>query len=130
MGTLAYIAPEILENKSYTKEVDIYSFGIMLAELFTGAIRFGPDCEVVNDVSLSTRKLNDTNLVPCMKIRTTGVELIPPLCALIEECVRRQPIERPTMSQILEKLTRMRDLNIFGDQRKRQQRGSNSSGYR
>ncbi|CAI2179867.1 4228_t:CDS:2 [Funneliformis geosporum] len=35
-GVLPYIAPEILNGESYTLASDIYSFGIIMAELSTG----------------------------------------------------------------------------------------------
>ncbi|EXX61131.1 Tpk2p [Rhizophagus irregularis DAOM 197198w] len=35
-GVLPYIAPEILQNKDYTKAADIYSFGIIIYELMSG----------------------------------------------------------------------------------------------
>lgn len=33
-GTFEYMSPEILENKSYDKSVDIWSLGILLFELY------------------------------------------------------------------------------------------------
>lgn len=39
-GTPEYIAPEILKNKGYSKEVDIWSLGIVLYELLTGNVPF------------------------------------------------------------------------------------------
>lgn len=35
IGTPAFMAPEILENKQYTKSADVYSFAIMMYELWT-----------------------------------------------------------------------------------------------
>ncbi|EXX68074.1 Tpk1p [Rhizophagus irregularis DAOM 197198w] len=35
-GNLAYIAPEILRGKNYTKAADIYSFGIIMYEVISG----------------------------------------------------------------------------------------------
>ena len=34
-GTPAYMAPELLKNKPFSKEVDVYAFGIVLWELFS-----------------------------------------------------------------------------------------------
>lgn len=39
-GTPAYMAPELLENKHYTKSVDLYAFGVLLWEIFSGEIPF------------------------------------------------------------------------------------------
>ena len=35
-GVIPYLAPEVLSKKSYTKESDIYSFGIIMWEHTTG----------------------------------------------------------------------------------------------
>eukprot|EP01039_Chlorochromonas_danica_P001075 gene1075-1165_t len=39
-GTPAYMAPELLEGRSYNKSVDVYAFGVFLWELLTGEIPF------------------------------------------------------------------------------------------
>ena len=35
-GILPYIAPEILRGQNYTKAADVYSFGIIMYEVFSG----------------------------------------------------------------------------------------------
>ena len=35
-GVLPYIAPEILRGQNYTKAADVYSFGIIMYEVFSG----------------------------------------------------------------------------------------------
>ncbi|RIB17637.1 kinase-like domain-containing protein, partial [Gigaspora rosea] len=35
-GVLPYIAPEVLDKNPYTKETDIYSFGIIMWEILYG----------------------------------------------------------------------------------------------
>src|SRR6266498_1550990 len=35
-GVLPYIAPEILRGENYTKATDVYSFGIIMYEVFSG----------------------------------------------------------------------------------------------
>src|ERR1043165_7541005 len=39
-GIISYMAPEILDGKEYTKESDIYSFGMIMWELTTGRMPF------------------------------------------------------------------------------------------
>jgi serum/glucocorticoid-regulated kinase 2 len=39
-GTPEYIAPEVLERKGHTKDVDLWGIGILLFELLTGAPPF------------------------------------------------------------------------------------------
>ncbi|CAI9756642.1 unnamed protein product [Fraxinus pennsylvanica] len=40
MGTYRWMAPEMIEEKPYTRKVDVYSFGIALWELTTALLPF------------------------------------------------------------------------------------------
>jgi hypothetical protein len=40
LGTLAYIAPEVIQGRPYNKEIDIWSLGIILYNLLTGKVPF------------------------------------------------------------------------------------------
>jgi len=40
LGSAPYLAPEILENKEYTKAVDWWAFGILICEMITGRPQF------------------------------------------------------------------------------------------
>lgn len=42
VGTLPYLAPEILKNEPYTFTVDYWSLGILVYEIITGALPFLP----------------------------------------------------------------------------------------
>jgi serine/threonine protein kinase len=35
-GTLDYVSPEVLEEKQYSLDVDLWSLGILIFELLTG----------------------------------------------------------------------------------------------
>ncbi|XP_024966202.1 serine/threonine-protein kinase STY13-like isoform X2 [Cynara cardunculus var. scolymus] len=39
-GTYRWMAPEMIQHRSYTQKVDVYSFGIVLWELITGMLPF------------------------------------------------------------------------------------------
>ncbi|RIB13974.1 kinase-like domain-containing protein [Gigaspora rosea] len=51
-GVLPYIAPEVLYGEKYTMESDIYSFGIIMSEVFTG---YRPYYDIPHDCSLVTQ---------------------------------------------------------------------------
>lgn len=38
VGSLMYIAPELFNGSSYNEKVDIFSFAIMMFELFSGRL--------------------------------------------------------------------------------------------
>ncbi|MBI2192103.1 MAG: serine/threonine protein kinase [Planctomycetes bacterium] len=47
-GTPSYMAPEIVTNKQYNEQTDVYAFGVTLYELFTGVKPFkGDDAQSV-----------------------------------------------------------------------------------
>jgi len=43
MGSLNYIAPEILEGSGHSFEVDLFSIGVMFFELICGSLPYGDD---------------------------------------------------------------------------------------
>lgn len=59
-GTPLYIAPEIMNSKPYTHKVDVWSFGIILYELFVG----GPPFYASNIPSLRPKILFDNVKFP------------------------------------------------------------------
>ena len=51
-GVLPYIAPEILRGQNYTKAADVYSFGIIMYEVFSG---LPPYHDVSHDENLAMK---------------------------------------------------------------------------
>ena len=54
-GVLPYVAPEVLRGKEYTQASDIYGFGIIAYEVFTG---YPPYHDIDHDDSLAIRICN------------------------------------------------------------------------
>jgi eukaryotic-like serine/threonine-protein kinase len=86
IGTLAYMAPEQLENAQISSATDIYAFGLVLFEMVTG-----------------TRAFPSDNLLGGMAQRLTGSPPLPqslvpglptPWCRSIEGCLRLKPADR------------------------------------
>lgn len=100
VGTPEYLPPERVKGESATQRSDIYSYGIVLFELFTGRKPY-----TGNTAELLYHIVHDD--VPIKALRRS--ELPKPLIELILATTRKDPLERPaTFHQVLEQLTSIR----------------------
>ena len=53
MGTMAYMAPEFIRNKKFTPRTDVYSYGVVLLEMYTGQPALSSDHTHKNRVLVS-----------------------------------------------------------------------------
>ncbi|CAF2103825.1 unnamed protein product [Rotaria magnacalcarata] len=88
-GTPNYIAPEVINKKGHSYEVDVWSLGCILYTLLLGKPPF--ETSSLKDTYSKIRK-NDY-LIPENRISRESV-------LLIQRCLRHEPYDRPTMSQI------------------------------
>ncbi|RGB33703.1 kinase-like domain-containing protein, partial [Rhizophagus diaphanus] len=85
-GILPYIAPEVMINESYTVSSDIYSFGVIMAELSSGKPPFH---EREHDHGLALEIYN--GLRPKFGKGTPEIYV-----KLAEKCMDARPDQRPT----------------------------------
>lgn len=52
MGTLMYMPPEVMQEKPYTREADVYSFGVIMSEVATQTVPFSNSMEEASPFSL------------------------------------------------------------------------------
>ncbi|PKC09437.1 kinase-like protein [Rhizophagus irregularis] len=90
-GVMPYIAPEVLENEKYTYASDIYSFGIIMAEVSLGK---PPYAEYPHDESLALAICN--GLRPGLSAGTPE-----PYCELFRRCTDTVPEKRPSSEEIV-----------------------------
>ena len=85
-GTPAYMAPEQVEGGEVTAASDIYSLGIMLYEMVTGALPFAGD----TPLSTAVKRLKEAPPSP----RSLVSDLDPKWDAAILRCLERDPADR------------------------------------
>ena len=88
-GTYEYMAPEIVENKSYDMRVDIWSLGILLYEMLHGhsPFRSGKMMAVLDNIRRGVYKMRE--------------DISPESRHLIMSILQVDPSKRPTVDKIL-----------------------------
>ena len=98
-GIIPYMAPEIFNGRKYTKESDIYSFGMIMWEFMTGRRPFWDrvhDAELIIEI--------------CDGLRPPIVTNAPEgYVDLMKECWHSDTIKRPTAKEVRGKLYKMFD---------------------
>eukprot|EP01063_Lacrimia_lanifica_P002149 TRINITY_DN11110_c0_g1_i1.p1 TRINITY_DN11110_c0_g1~~TRINITY_DN11110_c0_g1_i1.p1 ORF type:complete len:727 (+),score=260.11 TRINITY_DN11110_c0_g1_i1:81-2261(+) len=95
-GTLWYMAPEMIQGRSYSFSADVWSLGITVIEMLTGAPPF------VNDFNekgphaalFFIAQLQDPYPMP------EKVRALPNACAWLKCCLTRDPNNRSTVQQL------------------------------
>lgn len=96
-GTALYMAPEVMQRKEFDFSADVYSFGIVLYELFTGRSPF----EQHNDIRTFYKAVCfDHERPPIRSFR----ELPEGLVQLAEACWDADRHRRPTMAEVVDRL--------------------------
>jgi len=96
-GVLPYVAPEVLQDRQYTADSDIYSFGMIIYEIFVGV----PPYHDLRSKGL----INDEELVLkiCQGLRPQFTIKIPQLLEnMIKRCWDADPEKRPSAFELYE----------------------------
>lgn len=91
VGTVSYMAPEVLSAEEYTNKADVYSYGVLLWEIISREEPYGEEefmFEIIEKVQSGYR-------LP-----------LPPYCpknvaSLISDCWQQDPVKRPDFRNIL-----------------------------
>ncbi|GAY42177.1 hypothetical protein CUMW_064780, partial [Citrus unshiu] len=93
-GTDRYMAPEVYRRESYGKSVDVFSFALIVHEMFQG----GPSNRADTAVQVADRRAYEDS-------RPALSSLYPePIKALLRECWHKNPDRRPTFEEIIFRL--------------------------
>jgi len=93
MGSVAWMAPEVIASaRQFSKKADVYSFGVICWELFTGS---DPCPEDMAHINLANKVLHE-------EWRPTIPENVPFVWTqLIKQCWAQKPDSRPSFIEIL-----------------------------
>jgi serine/threonine protein kinase len=97
-GTPAYMAPEQATGKTVDYRTDIYAFGLMLYEIFTGEQAFRAD----NAIALALKQLNEAPKPP----RQIEASISAALESAILQCLEKEPSQRFQSIAELERVLR------------------------
>jgi serine/threonine protein kinase len=93
VGTMAYVAPEVVQGKGADARSEIFSFGVILYELLTGRNPFQAEhfMSLLYNIAQREPEPLDNFLTDCPR----------PLVELIDRCLAKHPEERPAdMAQV------------------------------
>lgn len=101
VGSFRYMAPEVLTSNLYSVKCDVFSFGILLVELFSGRYAFTEErFSALGVAALMTQILGG--------LRPEIPDELPiSLKSLIGECLSHVPDVRPTFAEIEHRLIRI-----------------------
>lgn len=100
-GSLMYMAPEVFKNSPYNEKVDVFSYGVILYELFQSYMML---CAISiqgtpEEVELYAEKVSEG-------YRPTMHSWLPQsLRDLIDQCRAQEPGQRPSMAKVVSTLT-------------------------
>ena len=86
-GTTEYMAPEMLNEKNYGKEIDIWSLGILLYEMLHGHSPFKPDKANFNDKDVIKNIIYQKNIKYKSNLSKECIEL---MTHLIDKNIKRR----------------------------------------
>ncbi|OQR86446.1 protein kinase [Achlya hypogyna] len=106
IGTVAWIAPEVLTGGHYSEKADIYSFGVFLSEMDTLESPYSNLTEQNQGQGFSNARI--AMMVSEGALKPSFTEAIPaPLLALAEKCLSFHDFERPSARQVADELRRI-----------------------
>ncbi|PRQ25535.1 putative protein kinase TKL-Pl-3 family [Rosa chinensis] len=111
VGTLLYMAPELLKKEVHTEKSDVYSFGIAINELLTGVVpytdlRAEAQAHTVLEMNYTEQKLTAAVVSDGLRPVLAGPESGVPstLISLIERCWDATSQNRPSFDAIVAEL--------------------------
>lgn len=122
VGTIPFVAPEVLTGGRPTKQSDVYSFAMLLTELLWPS-RTNPwadDCKVPCITSYILEKKRPTLPSDAYNISPLVLERF---SQLIRRCWNEDPHQKPTIKEVISELQSVKELIEHGDVEKTEKEG-------
>ena len=103
MGTPAFFAPEMALDSEIDGRADIYSLGCVAYWLLTGSLVF----EAANVMALAAKHLQEEPVPPSKR---TEMEISADLERVVLDCLRKNPVDRPSSAEEL--ANRLSDCDV------------------
>jgi serine/threonine protein kinase/ubiquitin len=113
-GTPAYRAPELLMSPSVSEKADVYSFGILLCELFSGTIPY--DDLDLDPYQLAFRVFGRPGEAPLRPTLPLAGTCSASILSLIQRCWAANPADRPAMEAAAAVIRRESDYRSIPQQ--------------
>ena len=117
VGTHGYAAPEYIETGHLKAQSDIYSFGVVLYEILTGRralerTRPAAEQKLLDWVKQYPADSGRFSMIIDPRLRSQfSPGAAKKIAKLADSCLRKNPEDRPTMSQIVESLKQALQLS-------------------
>jgi len=98
VGTPYLMAPELFKGEGYGLKVDVYSFGMMILEIYCDGFLSKQVFNNLSPMVVAHRVLNKGWRPDLSKVRSE----VPHIAQLIEMCWAQDPGDRPTFDQIVD----------------------------
>ena len=115
IGNYQYTAPEALRGSlsvPYSREIDVYSFGILFWEILTGKIPFQELKENPNTCHKIEQMIID-GYRPSFDVLPNDIP--PCIIEIIKHCWNSKPYARPSLGKIISVLTIILQLDIYDE---------------
>ncbi|KAI3452112.1 hypothetical protein Pfo_008777 [Paulownia fortunei] len=123
VGTQGYMAPEYLENGIVSPKLDVYAFGVLMLEILTGKevsqlheeVNMQLSEVLIPVLSEDGGQENPRNLMDPSLQGKYPPDLALVLFRLIDNCLKKDPSDRPNMDDIFQSLSRISTSTLSGE---------------